>query len=157
MRSTARTGGGFEDLAAYSRAVRVDRRIVTGATAALDAAGVALHPGDVEAQTRAAIRTAVSAITELGGTIEHVTRSRIYLAAGADWRGATRAHRDAFAGINPANTTVFVHALIPDGALVEVELEAELEAEPEAEREPEVERNAEPGARSASSKGTSSR
>ena len=130
MRSCLRSGGGFEDIAAYSRAVRVGQRIVTSGTAALDEQGVALHPGDAESQTRDAIAAAVGAVTGLGGTIGDVTRTRIYLAAGADWRGPVAAHREAFAGINPANTTVFVHALIPEGALVEVELEAELEADP---------------------------
>lgn len=131
MRAQARTGGGFEDVAAYSRAVRVGSRIVTSGTAALDAGGVALHPGDAYAQTRDAIASAIDSIVQLGGAAADVTRSRVYLAAGADWRGATRAHQEAFAGINPANTTVFVHALIPQGALVEVELEAEVEAEAE--------------------------
>jgi enamine deaminase RidA (YjgF/YER057c/UK114 family) len=128
-RSCIRSGGGFEDVAAYSRAVRVGQRIVTSGTAALDASGVALYPGDAEAQTRAAITAAVAGVTGLGGRIEDVTRTRIYLAAGADWRGTVSAHREAFAGINPANTTVIVHSLIPEGALVEVELEAEVEAQ----------------------------
>jgi enamine deaminase RidA (YjgF/YER057c/UK114 family) len=127
MRTQARTGGGFEDVAAYSRAVRVGARIVTSGTAALDASGVALHPGDAYAQTRDALARAIDSIVELGGSAQHVTRSRIYLTAGADWRGPTRAHQEAFVGINPANTTVYVHALIPQGALVEVELEAEVE------------------------------
>ncbi len=127
MRRTVRTGEGFEDIAAYSRAVRVGQRVVTSGTAALDAHGVALHPGDAHAQAKAALMTAIGAIEELGGAARHVTRSRIYLAAGADWREAVRAHQETFVGINPANTTVFVHALLPEGALVEVELEAEVE------------------------------
>ena len=126
-RTVFRSGGGFEDVAAYSRAVRVGGRIVTSGTAALDSKGVALHPGDVEAQTRGAIEVAVAAVEALGGSIKDVTRTRIYLSAGVDWRGSVVAHRQAFAEINPANTTVYVHALIPEGALVEVELEAEVE------------------------------
>ncbi len=129
MRRLLRSGGGFEDAAAYSRAVRVGQRIVTSGTAALDENGVALHPGDVYAQTRDAISMALAGITGLGGTVADVTRSRIYLTAGADWRGMVVAHREAFAQVNPANTTVYVHSLIPQGALVEVELEAEIDAE----------------------------
>jgi enamine deaminase RidA (YjgF/YER057c/UK114 family) len=127
MRTQARTGGGFEDVAAYSRAVRVGAHIVTSGTASLDDKGVALHPGDTYAQTRAALDSAIASIVKLGGTAADVIRSRIYLAPEADWRGSTRAHQESFAQINPANTTVFVHALIPEGALVEVELEAELD------------------------------
>jgi enamine deaminase RidA (YjgF/YER057c/UK114 family) len=127
MRRQSRTGGGFEDVAAYSRAVRVGAHIVTSGTAALDGSGVALHQGDTYAQTRAALASAIASIVDLGGSAADVTRSRIYLAPEADWRGSTRAHQEAFAQINPANTTVFVHALIPEGALVEVELEAEID------------------------------
>jgi enamine deaminase RidA (YjgF/YER057c/UK114 family) len=112
---------------------------VTSGTAALDGKGVSLHPGDVEAQTRTAIAAAVAAVEGLGGTIKDVTRTRIYLTAGADWRGSIVAHREAFAEINPANTTVYVHALIPEGALVEVELEAEVE--PEVEDQPSADQN----------------
>ncbi len=132
MRRTARTGGGFEDVAAYSRAVRVGNRIVTSATAALDDAGAALYPGDSYAQARDAIARSVAAIAELGGTAADITRTRVYLTAGVDWRPVIRAHQEAFVGINPANTTVYVHALLPAGALVEVELEAELEPDVDA-------------------------
>ncbi len=129
MRQVLRSGGGFEDAAAYSRAVRTGSRIVTSGTAALDEKGVALHPGDVEAQTRAAIAMALAAVEGLGGSVNDVTRSRIYLTAGADWRGMVAAHHAAFTDINPANTTVYVHSLIPQGALVEVELEAEVDVD----------------------------
>ena len=44
--------------------------------------------------------------------------------AGYDWRAAVRAHSDMFTANPPANTTYFVGALIPEGALVEVELDA---------------------------------
>ena len=38
--------------------------------------------------------------------------------------GAVRAHAEAFAGVEPANTTYFVSGFIPEEALVEVELDA---------------------------------
>lgn len=132
MRRNLREGGGFEDMAAYSRAVRIGDRIVTSATAALDASGAAIAPGDAYGQTRAAIATALAAVQELGAAVTDVIRTRVYLAPGADWRDATRAHQEAFAGVNPANTTLFVQALIPAGALVEVELEAQLAVDAQA-------------------------
>ena len=39
-------------------------------------------------------------------------------------RRAARAHAELFAGVEPANTTYYVGSLIPEGALVEVELDA---------------------------------
>ncbi len=51
-------------------------------------------------------------------------RTRLLLAPGCDWEGAVRAHAEAFAGIDPANTTYFVSGFIPEGVLVEFELDA---------------------------------
>ena len=51
-------------------------------------------------------------------------RTRLLLADGSDWHAAVRAHGEAFAGIDPANTTYFVAGFIPEGVLVEVELDA---------------------------------
>jgi enamine deaminase RidA (YjgF/YER057c/UK114 family) len=122
-RRTFRDGGGFEEAAAYSRAVRVGAHVAVSGTAAIEN-GVALHPGDVHGQTRVALERALAAAGELGARAEDVIRTRVLLAAAADWEGAVRAHREAFAGIDPANTTYFVAGFIPEGVLVEVELDA---------------------------------
>jgi enamine deaminase RidA (YjgF/YER057c/UK114 family) len=124
-RRTLRDGGGFEEAAAYSRAVRIDGHVAVSGTAPLQD-GVVLHPGDVYLQTQAAFGKALSAAAELGARAEDVIRTRMLLAAGCDWEGAVRAHRESFAGIDPANTSYFVAGFIPDGVLVEVELDAVL-------------------------------
>ena len=129
-REVLREGGGFEEAAAYSRAVRAGNWIVVSGTAALGPDGTALHPGDCAAQTLDALRRTVEAAARLGARKEDVVRTRIILAPGADWRGAVEAHREVFAGINPANTTYFAGGLIPSGALVEVELEAVVDGMP---------------------------
>lgn len=122
-RSTLRDGGGFEEAAAYSRAVRIGSHVAISGTAPMDD-GTVLHPGDVYAQTRMAIAKALSAAAELGAQPQDVIRTRLLLAAGVDWQDAVRAHREAFAGIDPANTSYYVAGFIPDGVLVEVELDA---------------------------------
>src|SRR5262249_46632072 len=116
-------GGGFEEAAAYSRAVRIDEHVAVSGTAPMEN-GVVLHPGDVYGQTRAALAKALAAAAELGARAEDVIRTRLLLTAGCDWEGAVRAHRETFAKIDPANTTYFVAGFIPDGVLVEVELDA---------------------------------
>jgi enamine deaminase RidA (YjgF/YER057c/UK114 family) len=118
--------GGFGETAAYSRAVRFGPHIAVSGTAPLSE-GRLLHPGDAYRQTQAAIARALAAAAELGARDEDVVRTRLLLAPGCDWREAVRAHAEAFAGIDPANTTYYVGALIPEGALVEVELDAVLE------------------------------
>ena len=122
-RTTLRDGGGFEEAAAYSRAVRVGAHVAISGTAPMED-GVVLHPGDVYAQTRLAIEKALAAAAELGARPRDVIRTRLLLAAGIDWQDAVRAHREAFAGIDPANTTYYVAGFIPEGVLVEVELDA---------------------------------
>jgi enamine deaminase RidA (YjgF/YER057c/UK114 family) len=122
MRTTYREGGGFEEAAAYSRAVRAGQYIAVSGTAARDG-------GTVYEQTREAIARAIAAAVELGASKQDVLRTRLLLADGCDWKGAIQAHAEAFAGVEPANTTYFVSGFIPDGVLVEVELDA-IVAEP---------------------------
>jgi enamine deaminase RidA (YjgF/YER057c/UK114 family) len=123
VRRVVRTGG-FEDIGGYARAVRIGGTIAISGTAATDAEGKALHPGDAYAQTRDAFERAVAALRELGGGLNDVVRTRIYLAPGADWRRAIDAHRELFGETLPANTTLFVAGFIPVGVLVEIELDA---------------------------------
>lgn len=123
MRKTYRTGG-FEDLAGYSRAVRVGGAISVSATAATGDDGQALTPGDTYAQTRTAFECAIQGVRELGGSLEHVLRTTILLTRDADWHGAVDAHRELFSAVQPANSTYYVAGFIPEGVLVEVELDA---------------------------------
>ncbi len=117
MRKTFREGGGFEEAAAYSRAARIGQYVAVSGTAPRD-------DGDSYEQTREAIARALAAAGELGASKEDVLRTRLLLAPGCDWKSAIRAHAEAFAGIEPANTTYFVSGFIPDDVLVEVELDA---------------------------------
>ena len=75
-RRTVRDGSGFEELAGYSRAVRVGAHVAVSGTAALSD-GVALYPGDVYAQTREALAKALDAAAELGAGAEDVIRTRL--------------------------------------------------------------------------------
>jgi enamine deaminase RidA (YjgF/YER057c/UK114 family) len=85
-----------------------------------------LHPGDTYRQTVEAIAKGLRAVEALGGTVADILRTRVYLAPGASWSDAAWAHREAFDAVRPANTMLFVAALIGEGLLVEVELDAEL-------------------------------
>ena len=116
MRRTYREGGGFEETAAYSRAVRIGHHVAVSGTAARES-------GDAYAQAREAIDRALAAAEELGAAKEDVLRTRLLLAQGCDWEGAVRAHREAFEGVDPANTTYFVAGFVPEGVVVEVELD----------------------------------
>jgi enamine deaminase RidA (YjgF/YER057c/UK114 family) len=60
VREAVRDGGGFQEAAAYSRAVRVGHHVAVSATAPLDGDTV-VFAGDLYRQTRAAIAKALGA------------------------------------------------------------------------------------------------
>ena len=121
-----RDGGGFEQVAAYSRAARHGRWIAVSGTGDVAGDGTVGHPGDAYGQARAALERALDAVERLGGRREDVIRTRLYLVPGTDWRGAVRAHRELLEGVDPANTTLYVAGFPVEGMLVEVEVDAAL-------------------------------
>lgn len=115
-----REGGSYEEVAGYSRAARRATTICVSGTTALGAAA----RGDTYAQSCDALGRAIAAVEHLGGRREDVVRTRCFLAPGADFAAAGRAHAELLGDVAPANTTLYVHALIGEGLLVEVELDA---------------------------------
>jgi enamine deaminase RidA (YjgF/YER057c/UK114 family) len=120
-----RDGTGWENEAGYSRAARTGRRIVVSGTTSNGPDGTVAYPGDTHAQTRHALTLALNAVAALGGQTSDVIRTRVYLAPGADWKAAARAHREVLGEVAPANTMLYVGGLIGDGYLVEIEIDAE--------------------------------
>jgi enamine deaminase RidA (YjgF/YER057c/UK114 family) len=114
-------GGGPQDQAGYSRAVRRANVITVSGTTATGPDGAALHPGDTGAQARVCLQRIEQALTALGGGLADVVRTAVYLAPGASWEQAAQAHRDVLGAVRPANTMLYVAALIGDGFLVEIE------------------------------------
>lgn len=117
-------GRGVEDRAGYARAVRRGDTIFVSGTTAIDDVGEVVHPGDAGGQTTVILERAIAAVEALGGRVDDVVRTRMFLVPGADWEAATRAHSTFFDAVRPANTTLFVHSLIGDGLMVEIEVEA---------------------------------
>jgi enamine deaminase RidA (YjgF/YER057c/UK114 family) len=117
VRTVFTEGSDFEAMAGYSRAVRIGAHVAVSATAAR--AG-----GDAYEQATEALQRALNAALELGARPEDVLRTRLLLAPGCDWERVIAAHREVFEGIAPANTTYYVGGFIPEGVLVEVELDA---------------------------------
>ena len=118
------SGGPWEATVGYSRAVRVGAVIhVAGSTAARPDGSIE-GPGDAYVQAKAALATIARALTEAGGSLEDVVRTRTYLTNMDDWQAVGRAHGELFASIRPAATMVEVSRLIHPDMLVEIEAEA---------------------------------
>ena len=120
------SGSVWEPLAGYARAVRSGRRILVSGTTATHGSGRLVGRGDAAAQTVYILDKIAASITALGGTLEDVLRTRVYLADVADWEAVSRVHGRYFGEIRPANTLLQVGALVGDGYKVEIEAEAEV-------------------------------
>jgi aryl-alcohol dehydrogenase-like predicted oxidoreductase/enamine deaminase RidA (YjgF/YER057c/UK114 family) len=123
-RTLCLSGTPWEPLAGYSRAVRRGNRIVVSGTTASHGA----HPiggQDYTAQTHFVIDKIEGALESLGGRLEDVVRTRIFVRDIASWESVARAHGERFGHIQPTNTLVEA-SLVSDQALVEIEADAEV-------------------------------
>ena len=123
-RWTVSSGSVWEPLAGYSRATRIGQRILVSGTTATHGSGQLIGRGDAGAQTTYILDKIEASIKSLGGRLEDVVRTRVYLSDANDWRAVSEAHGRYFGDIRPANTLLQVGALIGDGYLVEIEAEA---------------------------------
>jgi len=113
----------YEPIVGFSRAVRAGNFIaVSGTTAGSGGKPVAI--GDPAAQTRAIIEVIKKALADLGGSLNDVVRTRIYLVDIAHWEAVGRVHGEFFADIRPANSMFQVTAFVRPEWLVEIEADA---------------------------------
>ncbi|MFA6299249.1 MAG: RidA family protein [Nocardioides sp.] len=121
-RTHAVSGSPFESSIGFSRAVRVGRTIAVSGTAPVWPDGE-VDP-DPAVQARRCWEIALAALTDLGGRVEDVVRTRQYVVSAglADPVGAV--HGEVFGSVRPASTMVVVAGLLDPRWLVEVELDA---------------------------------
>ncbi len=128
-RSSVSSGSPWESKVGYSRAVRVGRLIFVSGTTSTDKRGRAVAVGDAYAQTMHALRKIQRALEGLGGRIEDVTRTRIYVTDIDRWKEIGRAHNSFFHKVKPATSMVEVRRLTSDKILVEIGVDAVLSNE----------------------------
>jgi enamine deaminase RidA (YjgF/YER057c/UK114 family) len=115
----------WEDIAGFSRAVRKGKRILISGTTATHGSK-SMGGNDPAAQTHFILDKLEGALQSLGGKLEDVIRTRIFIRNINDWEPIARAHGERFKTIQPANTMVRAD-LIGDEYLVEIEAEAEID------------------------------
>lgn len=113
----------WEEIAGYSRAVRIGENVhVAGTTAMID--GEVVAQGDAYQQTKVVLDLIKDALAAADASLEHVVRTRIFVKDISQWEEISRAHGEFFKEIRPASTMVQVAELIKPDLLVEIEVDA---------------------------------
>jgi enamine deaminase RidA (YjgF/YER057c/UK114 family) len=126
-RTKVLSGTIWEDMAGYSRAVRKGNRIFVSGTTATHGERM-IGGNDPAAQAHFVIDKIQGAIESLGGKLEDVVRTRVFINNINDWESVARAHGERFKDIQPANTLVEAR-LVGEGYLVEIEADAIVDLE----------------------------
>ena len=116
------SGGPWELIVGYCRAVRIDNQVWVSGTAPQWPDG-SVDP-DPSAQARRCFEIIASALTEAGGTLDDVVRTRIFLTDSNDFDPISRVHGELLGRVRPANTTLVVSQLMNPAWKVEIEADA---------------------------------
>lgn len=125
-RRSASSGSKWEPIVGYSRAVRSGNVIAVTGTVGINADGT--YAPSVTEQTRRALEIIRAALEALGGRLEHVIRTRMFVTDISRWEEVAAAYGEVFGEIRPATTMVEVARLIDADAQIEIEADAILPA-----------------------------
>jgi enamine deaminase RidA (YjgF/YER057c/UK114 family) len=116
------SGGKYEEMVGYSRAVRTGDLIFVSGTGSINPTRSA---GEDEAylQSKEAIATIEQALEKLGASLSDVVRTRVFVRSDVDWHKVSKAHREAFGEAKPASTWLVGMFLDPN-LMVEIEVDA---------------------------------
>lgn len=123
-RQTASSGSKWEPLMGYSRAVRSGNFIAVTGTVGVSADGT--YSKSLADQTRRSLLIIRAAIEALGGKMEQVIRTRMFVTDVSKWEEVARVHGEVFGEIRPATSIVEVAKLIDAEAQIEIEADVVL-------------------------------
>lgn len=118
------SGGPWERVAGYSRAIVVGDSCWVAGTTDAGPDGSSQHPGDIAGQARAVLAIIERALAEGGFALEDVVRTRMFITDVALAGPLLAVHGEIFGEIRPASTLVAVAGLLHPSLLVEIEAEA---------------------------------
>jgi enamine deaminase RidA (YjgF/YER057c/UK114 family) len=114
-------GSPYEPIIGFSRAVRIGNSVLVSGTGPVGA-----DSEDAAGQTRRIFQIVEEVLKKAGASLDHVVRTRMYLAHAEDWEAVGRVHGEFFSGSRPASTMVVVAALLNPAWRIEMEFEAVL-------------------------------
>jgi enamine deaminase RidA (YjgF/YER057c/UK114 family) len=121
-RRCASSGSKWEPIMGYSRAVRSGNTIAVTGCVGINADGT--YSKEISDQTARSLAIIQAAIEALGGKLEHVIRTRMFVTNVSAWEEVARVHGKVFGEIRPATTIVEVARLIDGDAQIEIEADA---------------------------------
>ena len=121
-RKRVSSGSPFEAAIGFSRAIRVDDRVVVSGTAPVWPDGSC--PPDAETQARRCLEILAAALADAGAELADVVRTRMFVTDLADADAVGRVHAAVFGDVRPAATMVVVAGLLDPRWKVEIEAEA---------------------------------
>ena len=124
MRDRVRSSSPFEGRYGFSRGVRIGNRIEIAGTAPIPQDG-SPTPAGAGAQMRWCASIAIEALESLGGHVEDVIRTRMYITDANDADEIGLAHQEMFGAASPVATMVVVAALLDPDWRIELEVEAQ--------------------------------
>ena len=116
-------GTRWGDEVGYSRAIRAGNQIEVAGTTSFNGNEV-VGVGDAYFQGIFIMKKIQSALSELGGDMKDVVRTRMYITDISAWDGVSKAHGEFFGDIKPASTMLVVSELAHPDMLVEIEATA---------------------------------
>ena len=116
------SGSPFEEPVGYSRATRTGDRILVSGTAPVWPDGSCSE--DVSVQAYRCFEIIEAALSQLGGKLSDIVRTRVFITSVADAEAVGSVHGDLLRGTRPATSMVVVAGLLDPRWKVEVEAEA---------------------------------
>jgi len=123
-RTLASSGSKWEPLMGYSRAVKIGNQIAVTGTVGVGADGT--YSKSLGEQTRRSLQIIQAAIEALGGRMDQVIRTRMFVTNVSQWQEVATVHGEVFSTIRPATSIVEVPKLIDADAQIEIEADVVL-------------------------------
>ena len=121
------SGGPWEEVVGYSRAVRVGNFVSVAGTTSAEPDGSIFGGDDAYLQARRCFEIIERALAEAGASLADVVRTRMFVTDVSRWEEFGRAHGEFFRAVKPAATMVEVSRLLDPAMLIEIEVDAVIE------------------------------